>query len=307
MPANLPNLTCVPGQAGPNTIYVNAFGINGYVELGSANGLGKGVSWSIENNGNAPAAAPYGVELAIGRMALVAGGGAAALVPGKNLCRCTVAGPTLAPGATAKLRFTPATCKPGLPAPLSCGLYEEKLTIDTKKQVKETTKRDNICRRYYYVPSKIKKINIVVVANPFNDPLIDVIGPNQVSIRAPLVPPNYRGTVFQVTISTVPAGESFGVDFLKHVAGAQSPDFADMIKAPLPPGPLGKFFKGPVRLDYIVTIPNPAFASAPCTSIGPPQYYEEKLDDMITCMSKEGPGCVLAQKTLRLSVLHECH
>lgn len=307
MPPALPNLKCIPDPPGPNTIFVDAFGITGYVDQGTPSGLANAVSWTIENDGIALAVAPYAIELAIGRMTLVAGGGAAALVPGKNLSRCTVPGPTLKPGATAKLRFTPSTCKPGLPGSLTCGLYEKKLTIDTKKQVKESNKRDNICRRYYYVPSKIKKIAIVVVPNPDNDPAIQIVGPNQVSVIAPLVRKNYSARAFHIVISAVPASESFAVNFLKHVDGMQAPDFADMTKVPPPPGPLGKFFKGPVQLDYVVTIPNPAFASAPCSTIGPPPYYEEKLDNIITCMSKEGPGCVLAQKTLRLSVLHECH
>ncbi|MHB8546783.1 MAG: hypothetical protein ACYDAJ_08460 [Nitrosotalea sp.] len=307
MPPKLPNLTCKSKVAGPKNFYVKAFGIDGYVMEGSANGLSQGLSWTIMNTGTASTRSPYTIEVVVRRLVLFVSGGATRFVPGKIIFRCKKAGPTILPSRSATINFTQSSCSPSLPSKLPCGLYEEKLTIDTKNQVKQSNKRGNKCVRYYHVPSKIKKINIQVVPNPdnVNSNIMEVSQLNEVSVIAPLVNPNFNARAFHVTITTIPQGEKFALIYQKHVDGAQAGDFADMNRVPPVGGPLAKFGKGPVDLDYTVTVPHPNFAKAPCTNIFP-FYYEEKLDNMITAISKEGPGCVLAQRLLRLSVLHEC-
>ncbi|HYH83898.1 MAG TPA: CARDB domain-containing protein [Pyrinomonadaceae bacterium] len=316
----LANLACQPDVASPTNFFVQGLGINGFVMEDPGGAALSGLTnFSITNNGAGAVQTPYNVQIVIQRTTLIAAGGATTVSPGATLATCTVTGPALQPGGSASITFPPSSCTGVLPSPLLCGLYLVTLNIDSDNQITESDEQDNSCRRYYHVPSAIKGINFDITPDP-NDPngadnVMEVVGAKDVLVTAPGAPVRpYIETAFKIKIMPNPASESFNVIGLIRTDGGPAGDSANFtVQAPAGfPLPVGNNIldigpvNNPVELSYIVNVPNTNYANSPCTDIGPPSSFTQKLDTTLTAISQEGPGCILRQQTLKLSVRYEC-
>ena len=317
-----PTITCKVGTQSTSDIFVNGFGLDSQspVSEDTSGTLGGSMSGTIANNGNAVLAAGYTVEATITTMLLKVVGGTAAFVQGVTLFDCKKSGPSIASGQSKVMTFSfgkggcpPLKLNGALITILPCGLYCETLTITGTSQGKPFKSK---CMRYIYVPSSVKDIKIDLTSNPDGLPLtpngyVEIGYKDRFNLVAPLCPKSsFKGNAVKIVITAKPGQSLFiatGKGRIDQVSGA-STDFSPTLPLGKPAG-----IKGPRTINYVLTVPNTRFASAPCNDIGPPPCYEAKLDTTITVISVERSsvgslifGCVIRQKTLRVSALFEC-
>ena len=313
-------LSCTVGTPLPSDMIIDGFGLGRHarVQEDSSGTLGGAVSGTITNSGSTAAPAGYIVEAKVEAMGLRALGGSAGFVPGKTLFDCKKNGPPLGAGksTTITFHFGSGGCPPLAVTSLPCGLYRETLTIRGVDHGKRFIKR---CTLYIYVPSAVKDIQLLITVNPDNLPLeppsppgfiiIDAID-DRFNLIAPHCPtPKFQGNAVRVKITGVPPASLF------IVTGKGRTDLVSGSRTSYNPNlPVGQpnGVKGPKTINYVLTVPNTRFNTAPCNDIGPPPNYDAKLDGTITAISVERKGtarifgCVIKQKTLRVSARFEC-
>lgn len=151
-------------------ITVDDLGIDDVVDIltPAAFGVSRNV---VNDSATTPVPAGYLVTERIVRWVFVAAGGTVGWVPGDPATHTvytqTVAGPALAPGASAPIGFGPVP-------PLPCGLYQETLTVDAGNAVAEANEGDNVGRHFFFVPSTQ---NFVINVIPVAPSIVHTAGP----------------------------------------------------------------------------------------------------------------------------------
>ncbi|TVO76939.1 hypothetical protein [Sedimenticola selenatireducens] len=297
------------------------FGINQEVDVLGSGALPITINREIVNSGQATLSAGYPVTETVELMVFVRVAGSAGWTPGPaathTLFTCAQPGPELLPGESADISFTfpGPLCTPNpvvamLPlGPLSCGMYKETLIIDDGNTVAEgaTGELNNEAEHFFYVPSSAPQLNMNVVLNPVPDPNISIVPVRRVVIPAFNYPPPAAGmlttTSHQVTLSTNPAGGGYSVHGRSLVKG--SPDFAPDVGNLVPPivPPMLVVAPGtllPTVINYNISF-DPTYLGPNISGSG--AYYAEGFDSKITAISTD--GCMIRQKTLKATVLHE--
>ena len=304
--------------ASVETLLLPGFGINQDVDVLGSGALPITITREIVNSGTAVLNAGYPVTETVEQMVFVRVPGSAGWTPGPTathtLFTCTQPGPTLQPGESADVIFTfpgpLCTFNPTLPilplGPLSCGMYKETLVIDDGDTVDEgaTGELNNEAEHFFFVPTSSPQLNMNVTLNPIPDGNISIVPVRRVIIPAFNYPPPPAGmlttTSHRVTISTNPPGGGYSVHGRTVVNG--SPNFAPDVGNLIPPPILvvAPGVMAPTVVNYVINF-DPAYIGPNITGSGP--YYAEGFDNKVTAISTD--GCLIRQKTLKTTVLHE--
>jgi len=183
----------------------------------------------------------------------------------------TVPGPGLGPGQGAPVTFGPM-------GPFPCGLYEEIMQIDPVGAVQETTKTDNVTKRFFFIPS----------TQDFGIKVTDLLTNNTMDHGA--------GRTNTTNFTIVPAAGSPGPIPMPIYAGfsyiAQEDSTADTVPVPpIIPASAGGPGGGPPSIDIQMYV-NPTKHHHPNgTIVG-----------KLTAISQD--GCIIHQQSSTIYVTH---
>lgn len=152
-------------------LQVDDLGIDDVVDILPPGTQSFTVTRAITNTSDRRVSAGYSITENIVLWVFQAAGGSAGWVPGDEsthtVYNATQTGPELAPGESAPISFS-------VVIPLTCGLYQETLTVDSDNIIAESDEQDNEASHFFFVPST-QHFNITVT--PIQDSLGHDLGP----------------------------------------------------------------------------------------------------------------------------------